>query len=107
MRKLLALDQASLTTGWAVFFDNELKAYGHITLNDDDIGTRLVKLKKEVLKLIHKYEINEVAFEDIQLQENKHVQNVHTFKILAEVFGIILALCTELKIDYTIVSSST
>ena len=33
--------------------------------------------------------------------------NVQTFKILAEVFGVILMLCTELKINYTIVSSNT
>ena len=48
-------------------------------------------------KLIEEFNINEVAFEDIQLQENV-TNNVQTFKVLAEVFGVIYELVTELKI---------
>jgi hypothetical protein len=31
------------------------------------MGDRLVKIRKKVLSLIEEYEINEIAFEDIQL----------------------------------------
>lgn len=31
------------------------------------MGERLVKIRKKVLSLIKEYEINEIAFEDIQL----------------------------------------
>ena len=105
-RRLLALDQSSRISGYAIFIDDNLIAHGSIHLTEEDVGRRLVLLCKEVTKLIHKYDINEIAFEDIQMQASVG-NNVQTFKILAEVFGVILMLCTELKINYTIVSSNT
>ena len=48
--------------------DYELKfssAVLAITVTGDDIGQRLVIIKSNVLKLIKKYEINEIIFEDI------------------------------------------
>lgn len=106
MRKLLALDQASVTTGWSVFFDDKLEAYGKFTIKEDDIGERLYKIRENVKSLIQKYDINEVAFEDIQLQNNVQ-NNVQTFKVLAEVFGIIYELVTELEIPHTAVLAGT
>lgn len=105
-RRLLALDQSSRISGYAIFIDENLIAHGSINLTEEDVGQRLVLIRKEVTKLIHKYNINEIAFEDIQMQASVG-NNVQTFKILAEVFGVILMLCTELKINYTIVSSNT
>ena len=105
-RRLLALDQSSRISGYAIFVDENLIAHGSINLTEEDVGQRLFLIRKEVTKLIHKYDINEIAFEDIQMQASVG-NNVQTFKILAEVFGVILMLCTELKINYTIVSSNT
>lgn len=105
-RRLLALDQSSRISGYAIFVDENLIAHGSINLTEEDVGQRLVLIRKEVTKLIHKYDINEIAFEDIQMQASVG-NNVQTFKVLAEVFGVILMLCTELKINYTIVSSNT
>lgn len=106
MRKLLALDQSSKTSGYAVFYDKELKHYGHFTFEDDDLGDRLYKIRKKVNELIEKYEINEVVFEDIQLQNNVG-NNVKTFKVLAEVFGVIYELITELKLPHQEILAST
>ena len=44
-RRLLALDQSSRCSGWAIFINNKLKDYGIIELTTDDIGQRLVTLK--------------------------------------------------------------
>ena len=104
MSKLLALDQASRVSGWAFFDNGELKEFGKIVVSDDDIGERLYKIRTEVQNLINKFEIDEIVFEDIQLQTNVG-NNVQTFKILAEVFGIIYELATELKIKNTAVLS--
>ena len=64
-----------------------------------------------ILNLIDKYEIDTVAFEDIQLQQSVNgretVNNVQTFKILAEVFGVIYELVVALEIPYTVVLSNT
>ena len=91
--KLLALDQASKTSGWAYFEDNQLKDYGKFTAEQDDIGDRLHYIKRKVQELIDKYEVDELAFEDIQFQKKVNGQevlnNVDTFKKLAEVYGVI------------------
>lgn len=106
MKRLLALDQASRTTGWAVFNDTELIEFGHFTYTDTDMGVRLYKIKKKVLELVQKYEITEIAFEDIQMQNNV-ANNVKTFKSLAEVFGVLEEVCAENNIPYQIVFSGT
>ena len=84
--RLLALDQASRTTGYAVFEDDQLVKSGTFTLRSDDIGERLVDYRKYIEKLIIDNDIDEIAFEDIQMQSQ--VNNVQTFKVLAEIFGV-------------------
>lgn len=106
MSKLLALDQASRITGYAIFENNLLIAYGKIITEDPDVGERLMKIRKSVQKLIEDYEIDEVVMEDIQLQNNVQ-NNVQTFKTLAEVFGVIYELLTELNIPNSAVLSSS
>ena len=105
--KILALDQASMITGWSIFDDEKLVAYGKLEMpKGSSVGERLVIIRNGVKALIDEYQITYVGFEDIQMQTSVG-NNVQTFKVLAEVFGVILMLCTELKIDYTIVSSNT
>lgn len=106
MTKLLALDQASITSGWSIWEDGELKAYGKFTFNDSDIGVRLLNIRNRVKDLITENEINEIIFEDIQLQSNV-TNNVQTFKVLAEVFGIIYELATEMNIKNRAVLAGT
>lgn len=104
--RLLALDQASKTTGYAVFIDGKLEEYGKFTFEDVEIGDRLHKIREKVAELIANYGIDFVAFEDIQLQQNVQ-NNVQTFKILAEVFGVIYELVTSLEIPNTAVLAGT
>jgi hypothetical protein len=52
MSVLLALDQASKTSGWAVYKDGKLFDYGKFTFEDDDFGKRLMNIRNEVIKLI-------------------------------------------------------
>ena len=61
---LLALDQASLTSGFAVFKDGELFDHGKFTFDDDDIAERLVKIRKKVIELIEKYDAAFIAYTD-------------------------------------------
>lgn len=103
--RLLALDQASRTCGWAIFDNQDLINSGTFTLKSDDIGERLVQYRQYLSELTDKYEIDEVAFEDIQMQGQ--VNNVQTFKILAEVFGVTQEYLAEQNYFYHIVSSNT
>ena len=103
--RLLALDQASRTCGWAIFDNQDLINSGTFTLKSDDIGERLVQYRQYLSELTDKYEIDEVAFEDIQMQGQ--VNNVQTFKILAEVFGVTQEYLAEQNYFYHIISSNT
>ena len=99
MRNILALDQSSKITGYSVFKNGTLQTYGKFTFEDADLGERLCKIKNKVIELINEYDIEELIFEDIQLQSNIQ-QNVQTFKILAEVYGLIEHTASELKIPH-------
>lgn len=105
--RILALDQSSRVSGYAIFDGDDLIDSGKFTVDDSDIGVRLVKIRNKVEELIDKNKIDLVAFEDIQLQANKGPTNVTTYKVLAEVFGVLEELCSEKKISYRIVHSQT
>lgn len=106
MSRLLALDQASKVTGWAIFEDGKLEKYGKISLDDPNIDTRLVQLRQNIWALIESENIDEVVFEDIQ-QQNNVANNVQTFKILAEVYGVISELLQELHIPHSTVLAAS
>ena len=106
MSKLLALDQSSRITGYAIFENTKLIHYGKFNVENDDFGERLMIIRNKVNDLIIQYNIDEVVFEDIQLQNNV-VNNVDTFKKLSEVYGVISELLTELKIKYSTVLASS
>ena len=53
--KMLALDQASRTSGFAIFEDNKLIKYGKFTFEDSDFGVRLMKIRNKVQSLIEEF----------------------------------------------------
>jgi Holliday junction resolvasome RuvABC endonuclease subunit len=108
--KLLSLDQSSRVTGYAFFDNGKLMQSGTISLSDDDIGNRLVQLRDTINQFITEWEIDYVIYEDIQLQDKiknvgaaDGVNNVATFKILAEVIGVLEELFAELNIAHSAV----
>ena len=107
MNKILALDQSTRITGYAIFnASGNLLSYGKLNLTDNDLSERLNKFRKWLKNIIEQQEIDYVIFEDIQLQNNV-VNNVKTFKSLAEVIGIIDELLFEMNIDCAAVLAST
>ena len=105
--RMLALDQASRVTGWAIFEDGELIEYGKIDLSkEDQIGQRLHDLRGLVQGMIEELKIDKVILEDIYMDGQK-INNVQTFKILAEVFGVLFELCIDLKIPVEAVLAGT
>ena len=101
MANILALDQATRVSGYAIFQDDKLYTYGKITTDDPDIGVRLNIIRNTIKNLIQEYEIDEVVMEDIQLQEN-----VQTFKALAEVFGVVYELVASLNLPIETILAS-
>ena len=105
MSKLLALDQSSHTTGYTVLHNGKIIKVSHFECIGNDLGDRLVQLRDKIENLIQEYNIDEVIFEDIQLQDvngNKET-GIKTFKILAEAFGVVEELLTEKQIKHSAV----
>lgn len=103
---LLALDQASRVTGYALFKDNKLVKFGKFNLTSDDIGERLVDFREHIVDFIENQDIDEVVFEDIQ-QQNNVANNVQTFKILAEVYGVLLEVLTGYRVKHSSVLAAS
>lgn len=105
--RILALDQSSRISGWAFFEDDLLKDYGKIDLSkENEIGERLYLIRETVKKIIKQKNIDKVILEDIYL-DGARGNNVQTFKILAEVFGVLYELCIELDIPVEAVLAGT
>ena len=102
---ILALDQASRTSGYAVFCDDQLIDSGKFTFEDADIAKRLMKIRNKVEELINEFCIEKIILEDIQCQGNV-VNNLETFKILAEVIGVLTELAAEKNLPYALVYST-
>lgn len=95
--RLLALDQASRTSGYAIFDGNLLLEAGAFTYEDQDLAQRLVKIKNKINQLVEQFQVDQIIMEDIQLQSNVG-NNVITYKALAEVYGVIQEYAAEHKI---------
>ena len=106
--KVLALDQSTRVTGWAVFADDALQEYGKFDAENagTDIGKRLTYIKSKVKTLIDKYNIQKVLIEEIQLQ-NTVGNNVVTYKKLAYVQAVLIQMLDELKLPYEVIASSS
>lgn len=105
MQNILALDQATRTTGYSIFQEDQLIASGTFTFEDDDFALRLVKIRNKVISLIEQYNISKILLEDIQLQGQTN--NVETYRKLAEVRGVLSELACEMKIPHEIIHSQT
>lgn len=106
MGKTLALDQSSHISGYSIFEDGKLITFGKFTVNENNIGERLNKIKQNILSLISDNNITNIIIEDIQMQSNV-VNNVQTFKVLAEVIGVIYEMAYELGISIDCVLASS
>lgn len=104
--RILALDQASVTSGYAIFEDKALIEYGHFTASGNDLAKRLKEIRNKVSSLVDDYQIDEVVLEDIQL-ETHYANNVVTYKALAEVIGVITELLVEKHIKFSLIGSGT
>ena len=106
--KVLALDQSTRVTGWAVFADDVLQEYGKFDAENAgaDISKRLTYIKDKVKALIDKYNIQKVLIEEIQLQ-NTVGNNVVTYKKLAYVQAVLIQMFDEFKLSYEVIASSS
>lgn len=105
--RILAFDQASGTSGWAVFDDNELIKFGAWTSNGSNHIDKISKTKQWVASMIQTWQPDLVILEDIQLQKYDGGEQVITYKKLAHLQGILENYCYENGFIYKVVPPAT
>ncbi len=101
--RLLALDQASKTTGFSIWNDEEgLIEYGSVFISHQDVIKRFYEMKKRIEELIKEYKIDCAVLENVQRQ-----QNVQTLIMLARLLGILELTLYEHNIDFSVVNATT
>lgn len=117
--RILALDQATVISGWAIYDDKELIKYGIISPNESFTKTTRISIVRQwLINIIDSAKPDLILFEDIQLQDfNKSFSpyqkkqydsiGVTTFKALAELLGVLENVAYENNIPYKIIHSAT
>lgn len=114
--RLLALDQATHTTGWAIYDDDTVIKYGLIKSKGNTTEERINFMKVWLANMVEIWKPDKVCLEDIQLQEKKNrtfenddgdnVIKVTTYKILAQLMGVLIDYLLEKKIRFETVHTA-
>lgn len=101
--RILALDAATNITGYAIYDDDQLIAYGVFkTDTNKGVTERINEVKKWLYAMITEIQPDWVETEDIQLQAygNSTQLQVKTYNVLARLQGVIADTLYELKIPH-------
>ena len=106
-KRVLALDQATHTTGYAILDDGELVYAGTFeTRPSDDEIVRMLEIKNWLLNMMNNWDFDVVGLEGIQYQANVGM-GVTVFQTLARLQGILMATLKEQQIPYKICPTNT
>lgn len=107
--RILALDQATHTTGYAIIDDTELIYAGTFEVNDEDETDRIVKIKNWFLNMLNNWKPDYIGIEGIQFQEedNGRKMGVTVFQTLARLQGTLMVVCREQGIPFEICPTNT
>lgn len=97
--KILAIDQATRHSGFCLSKDGVILRCGTVNMaNNKDIPHRINSFKNWVETECKKNKVDLVVFEDIQYQNNQR-----TYKILAQLLGVLSDMAYSNNIDFHIV----
>lgn len=95
-KRILALDQASRTTGYSIFDGQELVAFGVYNASGSNGKARINDVCDWLEHMIELYEPDFVGIEDIQYNNGAH----NTFKLLGQLMGAIFRTLYDAKIPH-------
>lgn len=107
--RILALDQSSKVTGYAIFDNDTLIKYGFVEIKGENAPIRFIKIREWIRNMVENWKPDSVMIEDIQMQDSEKngSNSVVTYKILAELIGVLETFFTENKIEYDMAHVST
>ena len=104
VRRILALDAATGTTGYSIYDDEVLVSYGTFTADSSkDVTERINEVKHWLLTMIKEITPDYLAIENVQLQaygKNSNQLQVKTYNALARLQGVLLDVAFEECIDH-------
>ena len=102
-KRVLALDNATLTTGYSVYENGKLLSYGVKEIdNKTPQGLRIAYMKQWLISMLVVWDIDAVGLENVQYQGN-----AQTLIALAKLLGVLENACVEYEIEPYIVSAAT
>lgn len=106
--RVLALDAATNITGYSIFDNRDLISYGTFKTKGDNAEVRIHEVKEWLRAAIAEWEPDFVGIENIQLQSFGNNQyQVETYRILANLQGVLIDTLLESSIDHDLVSVNT
>lgn len=108
-KRILALDQATHTTGWSIFDGDQLVRYGTFNTEIKDETARINTIKNWMISMITNWDPDCVAIEGIQFQEESSGQkmSVTIFQGLARLQGVLMDTCHTLKVKFVVCPTNT
>lgn len=100
-QRILALDAATNTTGYSVYDDGELVAYGVFkTDSKNNLTERINEVKLWLKNMLEQHQIDFLGIENIQLETYGHNNfQVQTYNALARLQGVLLDAAFEMNVD--------
>lgn len=106
--RVLALDAATNITGYSIYDDRDLVSYGTFKTSGEKAEERIHEVKEWLKAAIAAWEPDFVGIENIQLQSFGNNQyQVETYRVLANLQGVLVDTLFEACIDHDLVSVNT
>ena len=98
---ILGLDCSTTSTGWCIFDDKGLAAYGVIKPEGEDWRERLTKQAPKLKNIIERYKPNKIVMEDVPLNSQGGLK---ILVVLGAVQGLVLGVASSLNIPIKFVT---
>ena len=85
---VMGIDASTTSTGWAIFDDKELKAYGLIKPNGEDWRERIVNQAPQLVEIISKYKPEKIYMEDVPLKSKYPKVLVQLGAVQGFIYGV-------------------
>lgn len=114
-KRILALDQATRISGWSIFDNEDLVKFGLYETTLKETEERINEVKNWLINMVQNWKPDHIYIEDIQLQQlskkqevdSDNIVGVTTYKVLAQLQGVLIDSIFELKIPVSVISPAT
>lgn len=89
---VMGLDASTTSTGWGIFDDKELKAYGVIKPDGEDWRERIVNQAPQLVEIISKYKPEKIYMEDVPLKSKFPKVLVQLGAVQGFIYGVTASL---------------